>query len=70
MATVTTNTIETMMTAPMTIMNTVRGMDMVTGMKDTPTMTETSATGTGLTTIICLRVWRNVIACLLGWSAS
>lgn len=49
------------MTAPTTIMITATGMDTVTVTTAMPTMTEISATGTALTTIICLRVWPNAI---------
>lgn len=70
MATATTNTIVTTMTAPMTIMNTATGTDMVTVTTAMPTMTETSATGTVLTTIVCLRVWPNAIVCLPDWGAN
>jgi glucose uptake protein GlcU len=36
-------------------------MDTVTVTTAMPTMTEISATGTAVTTIICLRVWPNAI---------
>jgi hypothetical protein len=53
----------TTITALTTIMitDTDTGMDTDTDTAAMPTMTEISATGTALTTIICLRVWPNAI---------